>query len=365
MGRCILCGKDSTFVSSPLATCVDCIRQHFEEVKSHLERVHGSSRRMFSLPSKPPRSDKGILCRFCVNQCRIAPGENGYCGTRSHVGIKLSGGGPHEGNFSWYHDPLPTNCVGDWVCPGGTACGYPDYSCSKKAEYGYKNLAVFFHSCIFNCLFCQNWFFRAKSLKKGDKGPDFLVDGVDERTTCICYFGGDPTPHLPYAIQASKRALEKKKGNILRVCWETNGGMNPVLLKKAAELSLKSGGCVKFDLKAWDEKLHFALCGTSNRRTLANFRLLAELRLARPDPPFLIASTLLVPGYIDTDEVSRIAGFIASLDPYIPYSLLAFSPQFLMQDLPPTSKKQAQRCLEAARSAGLKRVKVGNPSLLT
>ena len=365
MGECFRCGKNSILISSPLDTCVDCIRNHFSDVKSHLERVHARTRKIFSLPPKPPDSDHGLVCRFCVNQCRIPPEAMGFCGTRRNVGTKLVGGGPREGNLSWYHDPLPTNCVGNWVCPGGTGCGYPEYSYSKKAEYGYKNQAVFFHSCTFNCLFCQNWHFRTQSTKRGDKEPDFIVNGVDERTACICYFGGDPTPHLPYAIKASKLAREKKKGRILRICWETNGAMNPKLLKKMAELSLASGGCVKFDLKAWDENLHFALCGVTNRETLANFKRLAGFHPQRPDPPFLIASTLMIPGYVDEQEVAQIAAFIASLNPDIPYSLLAFHPQFQMQDLPPTSRKQAQKSLDAARSAGLTRVKIGNLHLLT
>jgi len=49
--------------------------------------------------------------------------------------------------------------------------------------------------------------------------------------------------------------------------------------------------------------------------------------LLRPEPPFLIASTLLVPGYID-------------------------------------ARKQAEECFEAARQAGLKHVRVGNLHLL-
>ena len=199
----------------------------------------------------------------------------------------------------------------------------------------------------------------------GDRGPDYIVSGVDGRTSCICYFGGDPTPHLPYAIHSSTLALKKKKGGILRICWETNGAMNPKLLDKAAELSLVSGGCVKFDLKAWNEEVHYALCGVSNRRTLSNFKRLAEFLPTRPEPPFLIASTLLVPGYIDVEEVARIAAFIASLSRDIPYSLLGFHPQFQMQDLPPTSRNQARRCMEAARAAGLTRVKIGNLHLLT
>jgi pyruvate formate lyase activating enzyme len=132
-----------------------------------------------------------------------------------------------------------------------------------------------------------------------------------------------------------------------------------------AVLSLTSGGCIKFDLKTFDDCLSRILCGVSNRRTLGNFAHLARLIPERPDPPFLVASTLLVPGYVDAREVSQIARFIASLDPSIPYSLLAFYPQFEMADLPTTSRGHAEECLAAAREAGLIRVKVGNLHLLS
>jgi hypothetical protein len=34
----------------------------------------------------------------------------------------------------------------------------------------------------------------------------------------------------------------------------------------------------------------------------------------RPDTPLLVASTLLVPGYIDAGEAGKIAAFVAGLD---------------------------------------------------
>jgi len=140
--------------------------------------------------------------------------------------------------------------------------------------------------------------------------------------------------------------------------------MHPALLRQAAELSLNSGGCIKFDLKAWSEELYIALCGASNRRTLENFALLAECIKKRPSPPFLVASTLLVPGYIDREEISRIAAFISSINADIPYALLAFHPQFVMGDLPPTSKRHARECLAEARAQGLRNVRLGNIHLL-
>ncbi len=191
-----------------------------------------------------------------------------------------------------------------------------------------------------------------------------LAQTVDDRTSCICYFGGDPSPQLPHALRASRLALERNKGRILRICWETNGSMHPALLEQAAELSLNSGGCIKFDLKSWNEGLHIALCGVSNKRTLENFTMLAKHVRERPSPPFLVASILLIPGYVDKEEVSQIASFISSLSPDIPCALLAFHPQFLMKDLPPTSKRHAEECLAAAKAQGLKRVRIGNVHLL-
>ena len=85
---------------------------------------------------------------------------------------------------------------------------------------------------------------------------------------------------------------------------------------------------------------------------------------SRSEPPFLIASSLMVPGYIDAQEIENIAGFIESLDPGIPYSLLAFHPDYKVTDLNATSRDQARECLDAARQAGLKRVTVGNTHLL-
>jgi pyruvate formate lyase activating enzyme len=130
-------------------------------------------------------------------------------------------------------------------------------------------------------------------------------------------------------------------------------------------VSLRSGGCVKFDLKAWDDSLHQTLCGVSNKKTLENFGQLSKLIPNRPDPPFLIASTLLVPGYIDEQEVHDMAQYIRGLNPEIPYSLLAFYPSFYLRDLPTTSRKHALRCQETAKNAGIRRVRIGNIHLLS
>jgi len=140
--------------------------------------------------------------------------------------------------------------------------------------------------------------------------------------------------------------------------------MNKRFLEEIVDIAFESGGCVKFDLKAFDTGLSTALCGRPNVQTIENFEWAARLSKKRKEPPLIVASTLLVPGYVEREEVSKIAGFIASLNSEIPYSLLGFHPHFYMRDLPRTSRRHAEECREASIEAGLKRVKIGNIHLL-
>jgi pyruvate formate lyase activating enzyme len=364
VAECKLCNIASNDISKEIGVCFKCIRERPADALPVAMQAHVKSRAAFGLPEKPPKDTQGIPCKICVNECRIPIDGMGYCGLRKNEGGKLAGVSPVEGKLSWYHDPLPTNCVGDWVCAGGTGAGYPEYAYCSGPEYGYKNLAVFFQACSFNCLYCQNWQFRKATIKPRTKSVQRLVSDMDEKISCICYFGGDPAPQTPFALKVSRLAIEQKKGRILRICWETNGSMHPELLDDMTELSLSTGGCIKFDLKAWDDNLHMALTGNTNKRTLENFSRVGKKIGPRAIPTLLIANTLLVPGYIDEIEIKNIARFIASIDSDIPYSMLAFYPHFYMSDMPLTKKVFAERCLAVAKEEGLKNVRIGNVHLL-
>ncbi|MBC7253130.1 MAG: radical SAM protein [Actinobacteria bacterium] len=350
---CALCGASSLLVSAFLRLCPSCALRGGREAEELTNEAHRRARAPFGLPALPPRSAGGVPCRLCGNRCRMEEGEKGFCGLRMAYNGKLThlSGTSRQGILEYYYDPLPTNCVADWVCGG-------------SAERGKFNLAVFLGACSFDCLFCQNSQYRFLTARLAPAcTPQELARAAHRDTACICYFGGDPSPQMPFALRASELALERKEGKV-RICWETNGSMHRGLIRRALDLSLVSGGCVKFDLKAHTPSLHRALCGVDNAATLDNFAYAASRIPERPDPPPLVASTLLIPGYVEAEEVGRIASFIASLDPGIPYSLLAFHPQHAMRDLPVTSRRQAEECLAAAREAGLTRLHVGNVHLL-
>jgi len=370
MGKCLVCGEKAENISERLGVCLKCIRNKAEEVLDIARGVHAKSRAVFGLPSVPPKNADGLPCGVCANDCIIAAGNCGFCGLVWNVGGRLVryGGTADSGVLEWYYDGLPTNCVGWWFCPGCTGSGYPKYAYKPEAEFSYANLAVFYGACSYDCLFCQNWHYRNLSAKhKPVMSAEALADKVDKHVSCICYFGGDPSPQMPHSLEVSRIAYEKAKAEerILRICWETNGYMNPKFAEKAAEYALESGGNIKFDLKTWSEELNIALCGVSNKPTLANFKMIGEkFYKKRPDLPLLSASTLLIPSYIDVEEVENIADFISEIDAGIPYTLLAFYPCYVMNDLPTTSRKQALECQKAAQKH-LNKVRIGNIHLLS
>ena len=348
---CRLCGARSRLIAARLGVCRDCIRDRPREALAVADAAHAAARRLFDLPERPPRAEDGRRCGLCAQACVIGEGERGYCGLRRVREGRLHhlAGVPARGLLHWYRDPLPTNCVADPFCAG-------------HAQRGQHNLAVFYASCTADCLFCQNWHFReADPAGSTTLTAAELADAANPRTYCVCYFGGDPASQMAHALSASRKLAERG----VVVCWETNGTAHPRLMDRALDLSLATGGCVKFDLKAHDEDLHRALTGVSNRRTLENFFRGAARFDERPTPPPVVASTLLVPGYVDAEEVGHIAHTIAALNPAIPYVLLGFAPQFLFADLPATSVRHAEEAEAAARAAGLHTVRIGNRHLLS
>ena len=326
--------------------CPACIRERFDQISLNVSEIHARTRKEYGLPEKIPREKSRTACQLCVNKCSIAEGESGYCGVRQNANGTVSGPDRDWAYADWYHDPLPTNCVADWVCKGHT-------------DHGNRNLAVFYEACTFNCLFCQNWHFRDRKNKVLTKD---MVSAADSTTGCVCFFGGDPTPFALHSLEVAKRIGEKVKSR--RICWETNGSINPKYMKKWCDHALTSGGCIKIDLKTFSETLNIALCGVSNENTKENIRIVAEYRKQREQPPMLIVSTLLIPGYIDKYEITSMAEFLVSIDKTIPWSFLGFYPHFQLNDMESTSRAQAEMALDIARAYGIVNTHLGNIHLI-
>lgn len=378
MSRCVICGTYSVTVSSSLPVCAGCLRAS-QDLPQATRSRHEGYRTALGLPTSPPESTRGNYrrCQLCVNECSLGEGEAGYCGLWiNEKGLLKFKAGFNKALGFWYLDPHPTNCVAAPLCPANTHRGYPKYTETRGVETGYYNLAVFFGGCSLNCLFCQNYEHKelvAEALR-GKIRRSFTTDelvktALNPNVTCICYFGGDPGPHSPHAVGVSREVLKRAGGRVKRICWETNGLQNTRIMDVMARLSLESGGIVKIDWKAWTPQVYEALTGVNGvkavERVKSNVRLVSELGLTRKDPPLLVVSTLLVPGYVDLHEVRGIAEFLSNLSQETPYVLLAFHPTHLMRDLPTTSYSHAIKSVRIAREVGLKEVYIGNEWLLS
>lgn len=120
-------------------------------------------------------------------------------------------------------------------------------------------------------------------------------------------------------MEGAEPALDPLFLKIVRALHERFGTHN-ILLTNALELpeDLTHIDAVEVSFKAIDEDLHYHYTGKSNRQILANFRNLHDSGMK------LIVESVFIPAYVDLEETERIAEFVASVDPGIPYFILPY-----------------------------------------
>jgi len=178
-----------------------------------------------------------------------------------------------------------------------------------------------------------------------------LDDGVwGPARNIISFTGGDLACQPEFYARAAKEIKDLGMG--LWVLFETNGyGLTPRNLDLFSEAGIDS---FWLDIKAYDEKVHKNLTGASNNWIL---KLPSEI----VDKKFTLeVSSVCIPGWVETEQLKSIAALLAQVDPEIPYAIIAFIPENEMREVPPPNFQQMLEAFEAAKDAGLKKVKLGN-----
>jgi len=112
---------------------------------------------------------------------------------------------------------------------------------------------------------------------------------------------------------------------------------------------------INIDIKAFTDDFYRKICGAHLQPVLDTVRLMHELGV------WVEITTLLIPGLNDSDaELTEIAEFIVSLDPFIPWHVTAFYPTYKLTDRPATSVYSLQKARKIGLAAGLKFVYEGN-----
>jgi pyruvate-formate lyase-activating enzyme len=194
--------------------------------------------------------------------------------------------------------------------------------------------------------------------KKGPLCPNKLEphqmvlgpQGIGPVRNIVGFTGGDIACKPDFYIACTEKIKEKTPN--LHVLLETNGyGLTP----KNLDL-LKTAGVDSFwlDIKAFDPDVHKKLTGVSNKRIL-------ELPGEMIKRGFVLeVLTLFIPGWVEVEQIRDIAEITAGVDKNIPFTILAFFPEYKLRNVPSPNLEQMMNAYSAVKAAGLEHVKLGN-----
>jgi len=237
--------------------------------------------------------------------------------------------------------------------------GVPEVASAQLHPAPPESYTVFMAGCNFKCVGCQNWTisqYPDNGLSmRGYIEPDELAAecvaalnspagrrmGADR----IFFSGGEATIHLPYIEEVVREA--RKTDPEVKVNFDTNGFMTEESLRRVLEFATS----VTFDIKAYRDETHRALTGAPTAPVLRNAAI-----VGREAPEKLWEYRILVIPHMNENEIGRICGFVAEIDPGLPVNFLAFRPNFVAENHPGASTSLMERCVATARSRGLRDV---------
>jgi pyruvate formate lyase activating enzyme len=299
-----------------------------------------------------------VRCTLCPHRCVVADGVKGACGVRVHRGGKL---------YTLVYDRVVARSVEPiekkpffHFLPGSLAYSIATVGCNLR------------------CAYCQNWEISqwpkehlprrlewetdAEPASIGCSSPEALGERIPgERVTpaeiveaavasgarSIAYTYTEPTIFFELAYDTA--VLARKRG--LRNVFVTNGFISEGPLRQIAEVL----DAANVDLKFFRDESY---------RRVSRVRLapiLEAIRLYHALGVWTEVTTLVVPGLNDSDEeLRRIAEFVCSVDPAMPWHVSRFYPAWRMLDRPSTPLESLHRAREIGAEAGLRFVYEGN-----
>jgi pyruvate formate lyase activating enzyme len=281
-----------------------------------------------------PADGRRAACALCSHRCVVAPSKRGVCAVRENRDGKLV-----------------------TLVYGEVIAAHVD-PIEKKPLYhffpGSKALSIAAPGCNFRCAFCQNWqISQAPRRKGGDlRGQPFSPEEIVREAKAqdcrsISYTYTEPTIFFEYAYDTAR--LAKLAG--LANNFVTNGYMTG----EALEAIRPYLDAANVDLKAFKEETYKEVCGARLEPVLESIRRMRDMGI------WVEVTTLVVPGMNDSpEELTAIAGFIAGVDPDIPWHISRFHPDYEYTEAVPTPVKTLRAAYEIGKKAGLRYLYVGN-----
>jgi pyruvate-formate lyase-activating enzyme len=177
----------------------------------------------------------------------------------------------------------------------------------------------------------------------------FSPQGFGPARNIVGFTGGDLTCCPEFYGECARLIKAQTK---MWVLIETNGyGLTPQNLDV-----LKSSGVDSFwlDIKAFDAQKHKWLTGCDNERIL----ILPQEMLRRDF--VLEVLSLFIPSVVEADDLENIAKLLYSVDRQIPFTILAFFPEYKMKDAASPTVFEMVEAYQRVKTVGLTNVRLGN-----
>lgn len=208
--------------------------------------------------------------------------------------------------------------------------------------------------CNFRCKHCQNADISQFPLQGSQPLPgnpvspsEIVHAALENNCTSISYTYTEPTIFFELAYDTARLAVEAGLANI----FVTNGYLTPVALKTITPYL----HAANIDLKSFSDDFYRTVCGARLAPVLEAIQEYKNTGI------WIELTTLLIPGYNDsTDELRKMAGFIASIGKEIPWHLSRFYPRYLLKNEPTTPIETISRARQIGLDAGLRYVYEGN-----
>jgi pyruvate formate lyase activating enzyme len=219
---------------------------------------------------------------------------------------------------------------------------------------GSRSFSLATPGCNFRCKHCQNADISQLPRDHGESipgeplNPEQIVV-LAQRYQCasISYTYTEPTIFFELALDTAKRASAEGIRNV----FVTNGYITPEALKEIRPWL----HAANIDLKGFSDDFYRHICGARLQPVLDSIRLYRELGI------WIELTTLVIPGHNDSEEeLHKIADFIRSVDPDIPWHVSRFHPTYKLVDQPSTPVRTLNKAREIGLAAGLRHVYEGN-----
>ena len=277
--------------------------------------------------------DRGFVCCFaCGHCCPIPDGQVGVCKVRYNEGGKLY---------------VP------WGYVGGVQCDPIEKKPFFHAYPGALAYSFGMLGCDLHCSYCQNWVTSQALRDPSAVSPplaatprELVQDALRQGARVLVSTYNEPLITSEWAVAVFREA----RAAGLVTGFVSNGNGTP----QALDYLRPWIDLYKVDLKSFDDR-HYRQLGGRIQPILETIRRLYAMGL------WVEIVTLIIAGFNDSDdELTRLAEFLVSVSPDVPWHVTAFHQDYKMTDPDDTSAETLLRAAEIGKAAGLRYIYAGN-----